>query len=204
MRKALNENPVVQLAVVAVLIVIVGFVFMMNTGGGGGGDAASDPTAATTTPTPTDTAGTGSTGAVAPGPSAAATAMPTAVVSQPLGPEPPPAVRRAFDRGDTIVLLVVRPGGIEDRKVRRSVESLRGEPGVSVFIVPAAQIADYSHLTQGLQVSRVPALIAVSPKRLSGEMPVAQVYYGFLSPESVRQAVRDAEYEGQPASYGPE
>ena len=196
MRKALNENPAVQIAVVGVLIAIVGLVFFMNMGGGGGGDEA----ASTDTSTP-------ATGA----PDAAATAAPTggtpAPVSSPttpLGPEPPADVRQAYERGDTIVLLIIRPGGIEDRFVKGYVEALRGEPGLSIFIVPAARIARYSHLTQGLQVSRVPAMVVVSPKRLGGEQPVAQISYGYRSPASIRQLVRDATYEGQPASYGPE
>lgn len=197
MRKALNENPVVQIGVVAVLIVIVGLVFMMNMGGGGGGGDEAPPAASTATP---------ATSATTPGSSTAGAtqATPVSAPSVPLGPEPPKAVRQAFDRGDTIVLLFVRKGGIEDGLVRRSVETLRGEPGVSVFVAPAGQIADHSHLTQGLQVSRVPAMVVVSPKRLSGEPPLAQVHYGYLSKPSIQQAVRDAEYEGQPASYGPE
>lgn len=202
MRKALNENPVVQIGVVGVLIVIVGFVFMMNMGGGGGGEESAPPATSSTTPTSGVTPPTA--GSQTPGVTSGGAPMPTPVANEPLGPPPPPDVRRAYERGDTIVMLVIRPNGIEDRRVRRSVEELRGEPGVSVFIVPAGQIADYSHLTQGLQVSRVPALIVVSPKRLAGESPVAQLHYGYRSPESVRQAVRDAEYEGQPASYGPE
>lgn len=200
MRKALNENPLVQVAVVGLLIVVVGLVFMMNMGGGGGGDAP-EPSASSTPSTATTGSASPTTATT---PSAATTAAPTPVASRPLGPEPPADVRRAYDRGDTVVLLVVNPRGIEDREVRRSLESLRGEPGVSVFVVPSAQIADYSHLTQGLQVSRVPALVVVRPKRLSGETPVAQVHYGFRSDASIKQAVEDAEYEGQPASYGPE
>lgn len=200
MRKALNENPVVQIAVVAVLIVIVGFVFMMNMGGGGGGGESASTDTGTTPGTPTTP------GATAPSTPATggATVTPVSAPTTPLGPEPPAPVQRAYETGDTIVLLVTRPGGIEDRFVKRYVEAVRGTPGVSTFIIPAAQIANYSHLTEGLQVSRVPAMVVVSPKYLGGEQPVAQVSYGYRSPASIKQAVRDAEYEGQPASYGPE
>lgn len=200
MRKALNENPVVQVAVVGVLIVVVGFVFMMNMGGGGGGgDEGAAPTAASTTPTTTTGGSTTAESATS-----TAGAMVTPIADRPLGPEPPAPVRRAYDRGDTVVLLIVRDGGIEDDRVKRSVEALGREPGVSVFIVPAAQIGNYSHLTQGMQVSRVPALVIVSPKQIGGDAPVAQLHYGFRSKESIQQAVRDATYEGQPASYGPD
>lgn len=199
MRKALNENPLVQVAVIGVLIVVVGLIFMMNMsggggGGGGGGDTAATESGSSTTPAP-------DTGSV---PTGGAAVTPVSTPATPLGPEPPAPVQRAYESGDTVVLLVIRPGGIEDRFVKRYVESLRGEPGVSIFIVPAAEIARYSHLTQGLQVSRVPAMIVVSPKHLGGEQPVAQVSYGYRSPASIRQAVSDAEYAGQPASYGPE
>lgn len=205
MRKALNENPMVQVAVIGLLIVVVGLVFMMNMGGGGGDDSAS--TAADSTPAAPITP-TGATGAPAPTASSSSAAGGTAAVpaatTVPMGPEPPAAVRRAYEAGDTIVLLIIRPGGIEDRFVKSRVAALKGEDGVSVFIVPAAEIAKYSQLTQGLQVGRVPAMVVVSPKRLSAEKPYAQVHYGYLSRESVIQAVHDAEYEGQPGSYGPE
>ena len=39
-------------------------------------------------------------------------------------PGPPPAVVTAWHRGDTIVLLIVREGGVDDRLVRQSVEAL--------------------------------------------------------------------------------
>lgn len=201
MRKALNENPVVQVAVIGVLIVIVGFVFMMNMSGGGGGGG--DESAADSSSAPVAQPASAPSSVTTDVPATGGGAVVPVAAEQPLGPEPPAEVREAFDRGDTIVLFVYRPGGIEDARVRRSVESLRGTPGVSVFIVPASDIGLYSHLTRSLQVSRVPALIVVSPKRLSGERPVAQVHYGYLGPESVRQAVIDAEYEGPPASYGP-
>jgi len=203
MRKALNENPVVQIGVVGVLIAVVGLIFMMNMGGGGGGAesaSTSDPTGAPV----------GSTSASSPtgepqSAESAAAPVPTASMV-PLGSEPPPPVMAAYDRGDVVVLLVISEDGIEDAFVRRSVEALRGEPDATIFVVTADRIARFSRLTQGVSLSRVPALVVVHPKRLSegeDQGPTAQVHYGYRGPQNVVQLVRDASYEGQPASYGP-
>ena len=199
MRKALNENPMVQIAVVGVLIAVVGFIFMMNMGGGGGGgDSAPPPTASTPTPS-----GAGPTSSAPP---SGATATVPVASTVPLGPEPPAAVKRAYRRGDVIALLVVEEGAIEDRFVERAVRTLRGENGVSVFIVPVEKVARYAHLTQGVAVSRAPALVVVRPRQLSEAegRPTAQVHYGFRGIDTVKQAIRDATYEGQPASYSPD
>ena len=94
----------------------------------------------------------------------------------------PKPVVTAWKRGDTVVLLVVRQGGIDDRLVRNSVRSLssdRGSGGVSVFVTRANHVARYSRITQGVGVSQAPALVVVRPKRVSGSVPEAQVDYGF-------------------------
>ena len=45
------------------------------------------------------------------------------------------------------------------------------EPGVAVFVAQAGEVARYSRITQGVGVNRVPALVVVRPKRLSGGDP---------------------------------
>jgi hypothetical protein len=46
-------------------------------------------------------------------------------------------------------------------------------------------------------VNRVPALVVIRPKRLTGGgPPTAAVSYGFRGPDSVAQAVRDSLYKG--------
>ncbi len=199
MRQALNENPKVQVAVVAVLLLVAGLFLMMNMGGGGGGEPAAPGTGAAPVPAtaPPSTAGTTAE-------AGSATAAPTtAVASTPLGPKPPAAVSAAYRSGDTVVLLVVEEDGIEDRFVRTSVEALKGDSTLSITVVPVAEIGRYARLTQGVNVSRAPAMVVMQPKRLSQGVPTAQVYYGYRSAESVKQLVRDASFEGQPASYGP-
>ena len=96
-----------------------------------------------------------------------------------------------------MVLLVVRPQGIDDRLVRSSVRSLSGDPSVAVFVSRADKVARYSRITQGVALSQAPALLVVRPKRVSGSVPEAQVSYGFRDSQGVVQAVHDAVYSGK-------
>jgi hypothetical protein len=59
-------------------------------------------------------------------------------------------------------------------------------------------------VTVGLDLNRVPAVVVMKPKRLSGGTPQATVDYGFQTPETLVQAVRDAAYDGPEATYHPE
>jgi hypothetical protein len=102
----------------------------------------------------------------------------------------------AWKRGDTVVLLIARQGGVDDRLVRGSVRLLSG-PGTTVFVTKANKVARYSRITQGVGVSQAPALVVVRPKRLSGSAPEAQVAYGFRNAQGVVQAVHDAVYAGK-------
>jgi hypothetical protein len=194
MREALNSNPLAQLALVGVLLLAAGFFVLSSTGGGGeevesgAGEGTVSVTSATATP-PTSVAPT----SVPPLPPGAATEAP------PL----PGAVTAAFDADRIVVLLFVRNGGIDDQMVAAAVEGLASLPDVASFIVPARRIARYAAIAQGVAVDRVPALVVVRPKRLDQEIPTASVHYGFQSPESIRQAVIDAGYEGRMLDYHP-
>jgi hypothetical protein len=69
---------------------------------------------------------------------------------------------------------------------------------VQLFVLPAKNISKYSRIVSGVDVDRVPALVVISPKRLThGGLPSASVSYGFRGPKSVVQAVEDAEYTGK-------
>ena len=130
-------------------------------------------------------------------PSASATSgsvSPEALVA---GPGLPRPVIDAWKRGDTVVLLVARQGGIDDRLVRSSVRLLSADPGVAVFVTRANMVARYSRITQGVGVSQAPALVVIRPKRVSGSAPEAQVAYGFRDAQGVVQAVHDAVYTGK-------
>src|SRR3954447_10152382 len=208
MRKALNENPMVQIAVVGVLVLFVGLFLMMTMSKKSPSESASSaapaaPTAApaggTTTPvvvpdTGAATAAPGATAGATPSVSASTgTVPPEALIP---GPGLPAPVIKAWKGGDAVALLIVRGGGIDDRLVRSSVESLSGDAGVSVFVARAGNVARYSRITQGVGVDRAPALVVVRPRRESGSVPQAQVSYGFRDSNGVVQAVHDALYGG--------
>lgn len=207
MRQALNSNPTVQIAVIGILVVLVGMFMLTNLKKGSGSSTES----AATPPTAASPAPGASSGAAAPvpvpgtsAPATGSTAAPPPVSGAPVTPEalvPGPGLPRrvvaAWKGGDAIVLLVVRDSGIDDRLVRRSVESLSGKANVSVFVTPTQDVARYSRITQGVGVDRSPALIVVRPRQKGSSAPEAQVSYGFRNSQSVVQAVQDALYTGR-------
>jgi hypothetical protein len=190
MREKLNSNPIAQAAVVGVLLVIVA-VFLMSSMGGGSkeeSEGGAEATGATTT-----AAGVEGPLAKLPPPGSGAGAPP---------PIPAP-VTRAFSSNDTVVLLFVRDGGIDDRMVAADLHRIASLPRVAEFVVPAGRIAHYAAITQGVGLNRVPALVVLRPKHLDASVPTASVHYGYQSPESVEQAIIDAGYKGPTVSYHP-
>jgi hypothetical protein len=186
MREQINSNPLVQLAVIGVLLVGVA-IFVMSSGGGGE-EEESAPGASEATVV------------VADEPISAAFSAGQATTP---APPPPRPVLDAWRANKTIVLLFVRDGGIDDRQVKDATGSLAAFPDAAVFVVPAARIARYAAIAEGVGVERVPALVAVTPKHLNKTVPTASVSYGFQSPASVRQAVIDAGYKGKTLDYHP-
>jgi hypothetical protein len=213
MREKINSDPKFQIGIFVVLALVAGYMFL---GGGlGGGEEESEeavPTQATVSVAGTSATGT-ATGAT-PGEAVegavegaleaataegAVDAVPTAVPAAPL----PHPVAAAYDADKTVVLLLVHDGGIDDRLVKPSVPHLRALGDTEVFVVPASQIARYGAITLGVEVQRVPALIVMRPRSLSDGNPQASVTYGYQSPQSMEQAVRDARYDGPSATYYP-
>jgi hypothetical protein len=208
MRKAINENRTVQLAVLGGLL-LVGALFLLmgkkeeapppSTSPAAGSSVTAgtpSPSVAGASPATSSTAGATAAASVTTG--ATVTASPTTVSPDALVPGPglPRPVISAWNHGDAVVLLIAKGGATDDRLVRSSVEAL-SEPGVAVFVADAGRIARYSRITQGVGVDRVPALVVVRPKRLSGGTPQATVSYGFRDSQSVVQAVDDALYSGK-------
>lgn len=189
MREKLNENPLAQLAVLGVLLV-VGAIFLLK---GGGGESGSEPEAES--PTTVTSAP-----AITP---AGETPTVTGSAAPPPVPAPPSAVTAAYKAGETVVLLIVREGGIDDRMVREDTGALEGMSNVALFVVPAQKIARYAAITEGAGVNRVPALVVLRPKALSNGVPTASVGYGYQGAEDVVQAVVDARYKGRTLSYHP-
>jgi hypothetical protein len=195
MREKLNSNPLVQVAVIAVLL-IGGAVFFLGSMGGGGAEESSSslsssaPTGEGPAPSPVEGAAVPVEGAAAP---------PTNLATRPL----PHPVIAAWKADRTVALLFVHEGGIDDRLAKQATSRLNGMSGVTTFVVPADKIADYASITESVGVDRVPALVVLRPKRLDQSVSTATVTYGFQNVESVEQAVIDAGYEGPTLEYHP-
>jgi hypothetical protein len=215
MRDALNSNPLVQAAVVGVLLLGTAFFIISTTGGGGEDEGGASATEATVSVAGTSATGT-ATGAT-PGEavegaveaaeeapvgslgSALAGASPATAAAPPL----PPPVLHAWKANKTLVLLFVRDGGIDDRIAKRATLGVAAFPDVALFVVPAHKIYRYAAISEGVGVNRVPALVVVTPRHLDRTVPTASVSYGFQSPQSVAQAVIDAGYKGKTLDYHP-
>jgi hypothetical protein len=205
MRKAINENRTVQLALVGVLA-LLGGLFLLKGMGGGDSSAATAPVAptdagvapATGAPSTTPPAIDPATGAALP--TSSTTAAPVSGTGVPAnlvpGPGLPKGLVPAYEHGKAIVLLVRRAGGTDDAFVHFSVDLLHALPGVKVYVTKAKGIARYAWLTQGVNVTDLPALVILRPKKLTHGKAVATVSYGFRDANSVLQAVRDAVYRG--------
>jgi hypothetical protein len=188
MREKLNSNPLYQVAVIGVLLVAAG-VFLLSTMGGGGKEEEGAATLSEESIVATVAASEG----------AASMASVPAVPARPL----PRRVTAAFAANRTVVLLIVKRGGIDDVMTVLASLPVGFVRGVSLFVVPADKIARYAAITQGVKVERVPALVVVRPKRLDHGIPTASVSYGFQSPQSIVQAVIDARYKGRTLDYHP-
>jgi hypothetical protein len=199
MRKAINENPVVQMAVVGVLLAVAAIFLLMRSGGSSSspdGQAASSPAVSSGASAPAS--------ATPPVSPSGGTSLPSSPASQPSPAGLPHRVLASYRSNDVVVLLVVRKGGIDDARVRSAVERLNGEPGVAVFVTDSDHIARFASITEGVSVDRTPALVVIKPPSVGGAgAPQASVSYGFLSAQSIDQAVRDALYKGPERSYDP-
>jgi hypothetical protein len=193
MRDKLNDNPLMQLAVIGVLLVLAG-VFVMSSKGGGEEEAESSASATG--------ASVESTATEAPVGLSAALAMVSQASAAHARPLPSPVVS-AWKADKTVVLLFVHDGGIDDRLVKDATGRLQSLQGVATFVIPAGQISRYAAVTEGVGVNRVPALVVIRPKRVHQTVPSASVSYGFQSGASVVQAVIDAGYQGPTLPYHP-
>jgi len=205
MREAINSNPVVQAAVIGVLLLGAAFFFLSSTGGGEEEEAAAPETTLSVTEPGSDTeTGIGTVPPTEAGVDAGAAEVPDVPLAAALDAPPlPRRVSGAYEANQTLVLLFVRGGGIDDRRVAAATAGVGGLRDVALFVVPASRISRYASITEGVGVDRVPALVVVSPKHLEKTVPTASVSYGFQSPQSVVQAVIDAGYEGPTVDYHP-
>jgi hypothetical protein len=214
MRKALNENPMVQLAVLGVCAIVFAVILFTSVL-----KKDEQPAATTTSPAATTTSDPAassdpSASASTPSPSAGSSASGTAPATPETDTVTPPAggatadgllpskglpedVLVAFARNKAIALLVVDPKGLSDKQLEQFTDTLRSRDDVEVFVVNVKDIAKYARVTAGVSVSRTPALVVVRPRKLTDSTPTAAVSYGFRGPRSVNQAVDDALYKGK-------
>jgi hypothetical protein len=200
MRKSINENRTMQLVLLAVLALAGGFLLLKTThGSGSGSGSASTPAASTGS---SDSSGVAATAAVpvdtsAPSASGGATqSAPVVPTDQLPGSGVPKSLLASYRRGDAVALLVVRAGGTDDALVRGSLGRLQGVPRLSVYVTKAKGIARYAWLTEGVDVTELPALVVLRPRGLTNGVPTASVSYGFRDAASVLQAAKDALYKG--------
>jgi hypothetical protein len=212
MRKAINDNPMVQIGVIGLLVVVVGF-FLLTQMGKGSSTSSTSSTAASVAPdasaTPSDSSATATTPpastattpslsapSTTPAAPAGSAAAPAAAGEFVAGPGLPRPVVQAYNADKVVVLLVVRRGGIDDDAVKASVERMSGLPDTAVFMTNAGHVSRYSRIASGVDLDRVPALIVLRPQKLTHGTPSATVSYGFRGPASVAQAIADALYNG--------
>lgn len=199
MRKAINENQSVQVAVVILLALLAGVMLYMQVLKRGSEEeapapAATDPAAAVasdgtvlpTTPVAPSTIGTATEGDFVAGPG-----LPADIVS-------------AYDSGNAVVILIYNPKALDDNLNRSTVGLVKGMENVSIFPVEAKDVATVSRITEGVGVDRTPALIVIKPKSLTEGPPQASINYGFRSVGQVRQQIQDALYKGTNVPYYPE
>jgi hypothetical protein len=182
MRDKLNENPVAQVALIAVLALVAGYFVLSSMGGGSSSSAATESSGVETSE-----------------PDAA-----TSAVAAPIGRKLPRKVEAAYKQGETVVLFIYRPGGIDDQATARFTHVLEKMPKVAYFLVSTPAIADYSAITGPVGVNRAPALVVVRSRKRNGKSPApATVSYGFMRAPEIRQAVVDAGFTGPEPSYAP-
>jgi hypothetical protein len=220
-RERLNNDPKVQLGVFVVAAIVLGLILMIQMGGGGG-----EATTATTTPAPTDTGtastpatssgttGTADTGTAGTAPATGtATGTATPPATAPSSTAPPAAaatgaamlptkglpsdVLVAYAKNKPVVLLVIDPHSRNADRLQRYAGQLDGYEDSQIFVVPTKQVAKYSRITEGVNVTQAPALVVVTPRQLNEGAPTATVTYGVRSRKSFKQAIKDATYSGK-------
>jgi hypothetical protein len=191
MREKLNENPIAQAALVGVLLLLA-VVFLLGKGGGGEEEGVEE--AAAPAPTAIAAAEVEATGTPELPPPGSGPAAP---------PAPPASVISAYEAGDTVVILFVRQGGIDDDLVKRAAARVDSVADVATFVVPSNRLARYVSIAQGVDLDRLPALVVIRPRQFDRGFAAASVQYGFQSPQSIAQAVVDARYHGGTLPYHP-
>lgn len=164
------------IAALGALILVVTFVVTQ-----GKTSTTSSPAPASTTANTTTTGTTSTQPAVKPKPK-----KPVPPAIQP-GQGVPPAVARALDRREIVVLLFYEPAGADDQATRVAVRAVHSAgPHVALFTDTVSRISNYRRVVGSLGISQTPAMVVID-KQLK-----ARLYQGFLDAGTIRQSVRDA------------
>jgi hypothetical protein len=207
MRQKINDDPRFKAGFVAVLLLATLFLFMTRVKGGG--DQAAPPPPPAPASADVTAAGATTTSAATPSPTlpvagtAAPATTPSTLPTIDDAPLPTDLVA-AYNRGDTVMLLLVRESGIDDRLVKAATEQVAAASGASLFVDSVSNVSRYTQITEAINLDRVPALIVLRPKRLSGGTATASVSYGFRDEQSIRQEIVDALYNGRAVGYSPD
>ena len=196
MREKLESRTgLAQMALIGVLLVVG--VLMLTSMGGGGGESESgseaEPEISVTTSSP----------AITPAGETPSTGGPAA---PPEAPPPPKAVTAAFNSGETVVLLIVRESGIDDRLVKADSEAVASIPDVTLFVVPAHKIARYASITEGVGVNSARCQPTRRPPPKGPQPAVLQPPRSATATRERRawsRQVTDARYKGRTLSYHP-
>lgn len=213
-RKALNENPRVQIAFFAgaVIALVVLFMTSMSSGPEPTPDPAAAPAAGAPAP--------GAAAAEATPGEAATDPVPEAAVDPVPAPAPAPGVSAgsdgllptkglpkdllvAYAKNKAIALLVVDPDGLSDRALESYTRPIASRDDVELFVASVGEVARYSRITQGVAVNKAPALVVIRPRDKTEAAPTASVSYGFRSSKSIKIALEDALYKGKPVTSYP-
>lgn len=202
MRQKINEDPRAKVAIVIVLMAASLFLFMTRVKGG----EEPAPAAPVTTDVATTGAAVPSAGTPSPTIPVAGAAPPAVAGTLPQIEDVPLPTQlvSAYDRGDVVMLLLVRESGIDDRLVQAATSQVASVSGAALFTDSVENVSRYTQITQAINLDRVPALIVLRPKRLSGGTATATVSYGFRDAQSIRQEIVDALYDGGPVGYSPD
>ncbi len=201
MRQALNENPMVQLAVLGIGGIVIAFLLFTTVlkkdepaPEPPAAAAAADPAAPAATADPAATTPPADAGATVP-PAGDGTAVPSSNTELKASKGLPKEVLAAYSADKAVVLLVIDPKAEGNARLIAATKR-QADTDTEVFVVDVNDIADYSRITEGVSVSRTPALVVVRPKQLSDGVPTASVSYGFVDPQSLKQAIDGAFYDG--------
>ena len=210
MRKALNENPIVQVVMLGVLGIVVAFLFMTRVMGQDESGGSAAPAATPRRPPRRSVRADGRRAGCARRAGAGRDRAGTA----------PTVASAGFEAGAGLPASVVerlrarRRRRAARRQPRRAPRTAASRPRSATCAAAATPPSSssrrrtspsYSRIAEGVNLDRVPGAgrDRAQERHVEGELPAATISYGFRGPESVEQAIHDALYKGEELPYHP-